>query len=490
MERIEIAPDHWSFRGARSKQSFVPFGVNYTPGWAGWPPDYLGPARFDAARIESDFRIMESLGVNVCKVVLPSIRMVPDPQVPGKKARINRAMLKRFDKLLEIAGRHHIRVIATLELGWLGAPKWFSRNGIWYGEGNVDILGSFWEQFASVHKGDGRILAYSFCVETDLYGWNCPPAVSAWRDWARRRYRTLKAANDTWGTTFTRWASVPAAGYDGHNSSDWRNHPEGTDQNENNTGDQFLYDYLQFREFIAFRHVWRQAQAVKQADSHALCTMGFVQWNPLLRNYGGPFNDSPGQGPEYNAREIGRALDFVAIHFYPVYPNGADEEQLKYLELWARWADIGKPVLLEEFNMHPAERNLTWCPKVIDHSIRYVSGWLCWTFQNVPNSDDVTKVCGMVDGDTTVTAWGREFARIAQEVRSRVRREKPDRTARIDKRFLFTSGRYQDVIRDLMTSGSQAVRFEMDPNPAIDELMRKGRPSKSFAELPGSLSCR
>lgn len=511
MERIEVAPDNWTFQEAQSKRPFVPFGTNYTPAWSGWAPDYFGDDTYDAEQIERDFEKMRELGVNVCKIVLPCRRIIPGSQFPHD-VRLSTTTLERFDRTLELAGRKGIRLLLTVEAGWLGWPEWFDREGRWYGEGSRQILASLWKELATRYRGDGRIFAYSFCVETELDAWHTTASLTAWRDWAREQYGTVEAANRAWKTEFADWDSVGVPIQDGVNAKFWQLYPEGTDENENRTNDPFLYDYIVFREFTATRFMYDHARAVKEVDPKALCTMGFVQWNPLLRQYGERTNDSPLRGPEYNARELARVLDFISIHFYPIYPDAgdSDETQLRYLELWARWAHAGKPVILEEFNGQPpsepwlgkvalyadwlksgrkpklldklarerSARNLEWCPKAIRRTQDCVSGWLVWTFQNVPDSDDVTKVCGLLDEKGAITPWGHKFREIAAAASGwKLTRRPAERTIDVDKRFLYTSGRYQELLDSLLAADTQTVDFNVESNASVDRLLKEPVPA-------------
>jgi hypothetical protein len=472
MVRIEIAPDGWTFREAESHRPFVPYGCNYTPAWSGWAPDYFGDGYWDAAKVDRDFGTLAGLGANVVKLVLSYRRILPDPQAPGQVTPDPR-VLRRFDETLDLAGRHGLRVIATLEQSWHGAPAWFHREGSWYGPGTHAILARFWRDFAARYRDDGRIFAFSFCVETHLDGWGSPPCLAAWRAWARKRYRSLARANSAWGQHFATWDSVAAPGQDGYNAANWRERPEGTPENENQTNDPFLYDFQLFRERTAFEWMASQSRAVKTGDPGRLTSMGFVQWQPLLRELWSS-NEGPGYGPEYNARELARAVDFLGIHFYPVYPNGDDETQLKYLELWARWAYAGKPVVLEEFNREPAPLNAPWCERVIRRSQGFVSGWLVWTLQDVPNSDGITKVCGLLDARGRPTDWGKRFAEMAPEVKAwRLQRQKSLRTVKADKRWLYTSGSYRGFLEGLLAAPSARVSYTMESQRGPRPLQRR-----------------
>lgn len=472
LERIEVAPDNWTFRGSETGEPFVPFGTNYTPAWGGWAPDYLG-AHWDEGRIRADLDVMQQLGVNLVKVVAPYRRILPDPQTPDA-VNPDPEILRRMDRVLELASERDIRLIVTAEAGWLGLTQWFREGGYYFGGPSIEVLERFWRELADRYRGDGRVFAYAFCVETALGGWRSGPARALFQEWARERYGSVEEANAAWGTAFGDFEQIEVPGQDGNNAQNWRELPEGTEGNENKTNDPYLYDYLLFREWTAFRYMYRQSRAVKAADPEALTTMGFVQWNPILRQIWGPVWEGPSRGPEYNTREMAKAFDLLGIHFYPIYPGGDDEVQMKYLKLWARWADAGKPVILEEFNKAPAEANAPWCERVIRETRDYVGGWLVWTFQDVPNSDGITKVCGLLNAEGEATAWGNRFRELAPEVKAwQLRRPQPQRTVQVDKRWLYTSGEYRSFLDGLLREDDAMVAFEVESNPTIDALLRQ-----------------
>lgn len=470
MERIVVAPDNWSLQTADSKQFWIPFGVNYTPGWSGWAPDYFSDQQWDEAKVAADFDKLKDLGVNCVKAVFSMQRILPDPQTPDA-VRPNDNVLARFQRMLDIAGARGIRLIATLEPGWHGQTRWF-RNGGMYGPDSLRILEAFWKQTAARFKNDGRILAWSFCVETLLSGWREPHVLAAWRAWTRDKYATLDKANAAWASSYAAWEAVPCAGFNGLNAEDWRKQPEGTDANENKTNDPFYYDFLLFREFVAFRYMCVQSRAIKSVDPGALTTMGFVQWNPILRTQWKPFCEGPIQGTEFSTREMARAFDLLGIHFYPVYPGGNEEKQLRYLEVWARWAYAGKPVILEEFNQPPAARNMEWCPKVIERTRGLVCGWLVWTFRDTKPSDNVTEVCGLLDKDGNATPWAARF----KELGATLKAEKPvyrapGRSVKVDKRWLYTSGDYRRFLDGLLAAPDRNVSFEIETDESIGRFL-------------------
>jgi len=474
IDKIIVSTDNWTFCEKSSKKPFVPFGVNYMPGWSGWAPDYFGDMKWDEQKIEKDFITMSQLGVNVSKVVLSYMRILPDPQFPDKII-INQKVLDRFEKMLEIAGRNNIRLIVTLEPSWHGFPKWFKDNGLHYGQYPLDILSGFWKQFAKRYIGDNRIFAYSFCVEIELPGWNEPYVVTEWRKWVKENYKTIDNVNKAWRTEYKSFEEITVAGYNGLNSPDWKKFPEGTDENENKTNDQKLYDFLLFREYIAFRFMYTQTLAIKSVDPEALTSMGFVQWNPILRQLWEPVNEGPFRGPEFNVKEMVKAFDFLGIHFYPVFPNGTDEEQMRYLEIWARYAYSGKPVVLEEFNASPPDKNAWWCRDVIYETRNCVSGWLVWTFQNTEKSDNITEVCGLIDAKGNRTKWGLIFQKLAPRVKTwKLKREPPVNIVNIDKKWIFTSSDYSKILYELVKDENlKPIDFRMESNKSIDNFIMK-----------------
>ncbi|MCY3023927.1 MAG: cellulase family glycosylhydrolase [Planctomycetota bacterium] len=471
MERIAVAPDNWSLQTAESKQPWVPFGANYTPGWSGWAPDYLSDKQWNEAQVTADLDTLKSLGANCVKAVMSFGRALPDPQTPDAVTP-NEAVLQRFARLVEIAGARDIRIIGTLEPGWHGLPQWWHKGGQMYGPESLRILDAFWKNVAQRFKGDGRILAWSFCVETHLAGWRERSVLDAWRAWAQEKYGAIEKANAAWGSAHQAWDEVPVAGFNGLNAEGWQKQPEGTDANENKTNDPFYYDFLLFREFIAFRYMHAQSRAVKSVDPGALTTMGFVQWNPILRTQWKPFWEGPMQGTEFSTREMAKTFDLLGIHFYPIYPGGDDEKQLRYLEVWARWAYAGKPVILEEFNQPPPARNSVWCPKVIERTKGLVCGWLVWTFRDTKPSDNVTEVCGLLDKDGKETPWAARFRELAATLTAaKPVYRSPTRSVKVDKRWLYTSGDYRKFLDGLLAAPDRDVSFEIESNASIDKLL-------------------
>jgi len=474
MERIVVAPDRWSLQTADSGQFWVPFGVNYTPGWSGWAPDYFSDKQWDEQKVAADFDKLQDLGVNCVKVVLSFGRALPDPQTP-ENVKPNEAVLQRFARMVEIAGARGIRLIGTLEPGWHGLPQWWSKGGQMYGPGSLTVLASFWRQVAQRFKGDGRILAWSFCVETHLGGWREKFVLDAWRQWAKEKYGEIEKANAAWGSAHKAWDEIPVAGFNGLNAEDWRKQPEGTDANENKTNDPFYYDFLLFREFVSFRYMHVQSRALKAVDPGALTTMGFVQWNPILRTLWKPFCEGPVQGTEFSTREMAKTFDLLGVHFYPVYPGGDDEKQLRYLEVWARWANAGKPVILEEFNQPPAKKNIEWCPKVIERSKGLVCGWLVWTFRDTKPSDNVTEVCGLFDKDGNATPWAARFKELGVVLKAaKPVYRAPARSVKVDKRWLYTSGEYRKFLDGLLAAPDRDVNFDVESNASVDRLLNAG----------------
>lgn len=470
LRRVVVAPDRWTFQEKFTCRPFVPYGTNYTPKWGGWVPDYFSEERWNEERVACDFDVMRDLGVNIVKLAFPARRILPDPQAPGE-VRPDRGVLERFDRYLQIAGERGIRLIVTFELGWLRPPRWWYEGGGWYGPNPPAILSDFWRQLASRYRGDGRIFAYSFCVETSLWGWGGRQVLLAWKGYLRRRYGTLELLNRSWGTDYASWGEIAVPGDDGRNDEDWKDFEEGTPENENLTNDPRLYDFLLFREYVCFRYMYAQTVAVKSVDPAAMTSMGFVQWQPICRQLWRPVFEGPARGPEFNAKEMAKAFDFLGIHFYSVYPGGNRETQLRYLELWARYAHAGKPVVLEEFNGGSGERNADWFRAVIGRTRGCVSGWLVWTFQNVPGSDNITRVSGLFDEEGRKTPCGRAFREMGPTVKSwRLRRTPPSEVVRVDKRWIFTSGRYRDFLDGLLKKPRSDIDFSIETNPMIDWL--------------------
>ena len=445
---IEVAPDHWTFRERGTHHPFVPFGVNYTPDWAGWAPDYLQTIRNDPDQIDRNFAAMQKLGVNICKAAIHTNEVLPDPQNPGHVSP-DPGYMSRALQLTDIAARHKIRIIWTLA-AWGGRPDWFTQNGGEFGKIPREILSQFWQKFAGMYRNDGRVFAFSLGLEkSTLSEWTDPRfALPSWQREAQKLYPALQDANKSWGTGFASWGDVQPS-------------PQNISAPINAQQMRFRYDYLLFLESEACRYLQVQEEAIKSADPTSLVTCGVIQWGPLLRP---SFNSIT----DYNIREMSRFLDYVSIHFYPLYPNGDDTVQIRYLQNLMRWAYTGKPVVLEEYDMFPADRNAVWNQKLILATRNLVSGWLCWTFQNVPHSDGITEVCGLINDFGNRTAWGKEFQRLAPQVKIyHLVRQAPAFIVHADLEKLCTSPDYADFLAGLVQKDAN-VDFSTDHNPLLD----------------------
>jgi len=454
MEFICVADDGWCFE-AEGGEPFVPWGVNYSTQGTGWPPDMWSDEHFQPDKIKADFETMADLGVNVTKVVFPTERIV---EVEDKQVELNQKTLDRFEVLREAAREHRIRLVVSVNDSWPDYPDWFKFES----EESNRILAALWSRLATRFRDDPLIMGYSFAVEEDIHPWR--ELEGPWKEWLRHTYGSLKALNEAWGTSFAQFESIPVpAGSRGQNAENWWLYPEGTEQNTSLTNDPALYDFQRYRREIARRWILAQYEAVKQAAPRQLASFGMIQWSGFIRNLLEPVNEGPFGANPFDPHWIADGQDFMAPHFYPVLPPmGGQEFQLRYAQLWLRYCYVGKPVVLEEFNF--IEDNATWCRRLVEATREDASGWMVWTFQNYPNTDNITEVCGLIDEERKLTEWGHLFREMAPEVKSwKLRRRPATRTVTLPERWLLTSGQYRRETDEIIRSTplTEAIDIEI-----------------------------
>jgi len=454
MEFIQIADDGWRFETARTHQPFVPWGVNYFTVGSDWAPDMWSDEHFRPDKVRQDFKTMGKLGVNVAKVIFPAKRII---KVHKNKVELNRKVLKRFEVMRQAAKQNNIRLIVTLSPGWLGLPtKWFSFTS----DRTREILATFWSEFSRKYRNDPLIMGYSLAVEMDIHMWK--ELEEPWREWLRDTYGDIAALNDAWKSQNKNFDSIAVPGQDGKNSEDWWLHAEGTPENENLTNDPRLYDFQRYRRELARLYIKPQYDALKRAAPKQLVSFGLVQWSAFVRHSGAGDHEGPIGAFPFDPRAIIDVQDYLAPHFYPCYPAADLDTQFRYAQLWLRYCYAGKPLVLEEFNY--GADNAGYCRKLVEMTRDDASGWMVWTFQNYPNSDGVTEVCGLIDEAGELTEWGRAFQEMGPEVKSwNLRRRSPTRTIVLPERWLLTSGQYRREIDFLIrnTSHTEAIDFEL-----------------------------
>jgi len=379
-----------------------PFGCNYFDPDVGWPPKLW--QKFDPEKVESHFRVMRDLGVNVVRVFLTAQSFFPEPP------NLEPTALEKFEKMLSIARRNGIRLHPTGPDHWEGNPDWRRTDFIAEPQA-LEVQVAFWKAFAARYRDEPVIFAYDILNEPHV-GWNTPAMKAQWPKWLREQYGNLDALRKAWGKEargIESFEKIPV--------------PADAPPLES----RLLLDYQHFRESVAERWLTMQAQAIGAVAPNHLVTVGLIQWTiPVL--YG-----KPSRYAAFRPSRIAPALDFMSVHFYPLYgddPTLSDEsfeKNLAYLELAIRYVKAGasrKPLVVGEFGWHGGgklkhliERSTQdqsrWCRSAVMQGQGIAAGWLNWAYADTPSARDLTRFSGLVTEHGDRKPWGLAFRDLA-----------------------------------------------------------------------------
>jgi hypothetical protein len=255
--------------------------------------------------VEEDFREMRDLGANLVRVHLQLGKFMASPSTADDRAL---ALLARLVRLAEDTGLY-------LDLTGLGCyhkrdvPPWYdslAEADRWA------VQEKFWSAIARTCAASPAVFCYDLMNEPILPGGKKPES-----EWL---------TGELGGKHFIQRITLDLAG--------------------------------RSREKVA--QVWmdRLAAAIRAHDSRHLITVGEIPWNLSF----------PGAKPLFSDPAIGRALDFVSVHFYP--KKGEVPKALTALAAY----ELGKPLVIEE--MFPLACSPEELAAFIDGSRRIADGWV------------------------------------------------------------------------------------------------------------------
>ena len=398
---VRISSDGRGF--VLSERPWHPIGCNYFDPHVGWAPKLW--REFDAGRVEEHFRIMRDLGVTVVRVFLTAQSFFPEPP------KLEPEGLKKFDTLLAIARRYGIRVHPTGPDHWEGTPPW-RQGDVFTDPKALDAQVAFWKAFAARYKNDPTIFAYDLLNEPHIR-WDGPNMRAGWRAWLRERCGTTDTLRKAWGDEARTVQSLDDVT---------------APKDEAASQSVSLFDYQHYRESLADRWVKLQAEAIRSVDPNHLITVGFIQWSvPVIIG-------RPSRYAAFRPSRIAPLVDFLSIHFYPLWGDPLASERdfncnLAYLELvlrYTRSGDFRKPLFVGEFGWYgggrtndraavrSAEDQARWCRAAVMQGRGIASGWLNWAYADTPSARDITKFSGLVTEDGKPKAWGEAFRELTK----------------------------------------------------------------------------
>jgi hypothetical protein len=257
------------------------------------------------ATVAGDFREMKALGANVVRIHLQLVRFMKDATRPDEQ---NLARLTRLVKLAEETSLY-------LDVTGLGCyhkkevPAWYDaldEAGRW------EVQARFWKAVAGACKGSSAIFCYDLMNEPILAGGEGK------RDW------------------------LPGEGLGGKHYV------------------QRITTDLKGRTDQEVARAWIEtlAAAIRSVDDRPMITVGVIPWAQVFK----------GAKPLFHAPEVGKALDFVSIHFYP--KAGKLDDDLAALKAY----EVGKPLVVEEF--FPLSASFQETEAFMDRAKPLVDGWI------------------------------------------------------------------------------------------------------------------
>ena len=254
--------------------------------------------------VEQDFEEIKALGANCVRIHLQFGLFMETP------SRANKEALVQLTKLLRLAERLQLYLDVT------GLACYHKKNiPDWYDKLSESMRWKsqavFWEAIAQVCRQSNAVFCYDLMNEPVVAGKQ--PS----KDWL---------LGELGGHFFTQRISLDLRG--------------------------------RSRKGVARAWVDQMLKAIRKHDQDHLVTVGVIPW-VFVFGGGKPFFYDP---------QVGAALDFVSVHFYPEKGKMAEAE--KALMAY----EIGKPLVVEEF--FPLKCGAEELLQFVEKSSGHVDGWL------------------------------------------------------------------------------------------------------------------
>ncbi|MGK0185907.1 MAG: GH18 family chitinase [Verrucomicrobiales bacterium] len=304
LQQVRVSDDGKQFVRGTSDEKFIVWGVNYDH-------DSIGEGRLldeywedDWETVVADFREMKELGANCVRIHLQLGQFMEAPDKPNSTA------LARLAKLVKLAEetRLYLDVTGLACYHKQNIPEWYDPLGE---QERWAAQAVFWEAVAEVCAGSPAIFCYDLMNEPIL------PGKEPTKDWL---------AGELGGKFFVQRISLDLNG--------------------------------RAREEVAEAWVNKMVAAIRKQDQRQLITVGVIPW---VFAFGGG-------KPLFHGPQVGKQLDFVAVHFYP--EKGEIEKALKALKAY----EVGKPLVIEE--MFPLKCSEEELMEFVDRSAEHTDGWI------------------------------------------------------------------------------------------------------------------
>ncbi len=289
----------------------------------------------DWPSVEADFKEIKALGANCVRIHLQFGKFMDAPSQP------NTAALLQLKKLIRLAEQTELYLDVT------GLACYHKQNiPDWYDQLDEpqrwDAQAEFWRSVAETCKDSPAIFCYDLMNEPVL------PGKESSTDWL---------LGELGGKFFVQRISLD------------------------------LKD--RSREQVAEAWVKKLCDAIRSKDDAHLITVGVIPW---VQVFGGG-------KPLFHSPEVGKPLDFVAVHFYP--KAGEVEKTLKALRAY----EVGKPLVIEE--MFPLSCSEDELAQFVEQSAEFADGWI--SFYWGQTADELSALQPATIPSAITASWLRRF---------------------------------------------------------------------------------
>ena len=147
------------------------------------------------------------------------------------------------------------------------------------------------------------------------------------------------------------------------------------------------------REEVAQAWVNQMVDAIVRHDERHMITVGVIPWVFVFG----------GGKPLFHSPEVGKRLDFVAVHFYP--KQGEVDKALEALKKY----EVGKPLVIEE--MFPLKCGSDELVQFIKESASHSDGWI--SFYWGQSAQELRRKEKQTIGDAITADWFEKFQKLS-----------------------------------------------------------------------------
>ena len=219
-----------------------------------------------------------------------------------------------------------------------------------------------------------------------------------WRRWLLAEYGDLAAINASWKTSYATIDAIPQPDMT-WNGTAYTASPQA-----------MIADYNSFKEWVSYRFLKNQADAIRTADQGHMVTAGLLPGHPAIF-----WKGSAKYHPGIAAKELD-FLDYETIH---IYTHPADQKPSPGPFTYALHSGVlsarfghhpGKPLIAEEIGHHVPDykESLDETFNIVYALVGHVSGFQLWLLTDADN------VPGPLDKSFQPNDWGRAWMKLAE----------------------------------------------------------------------------